>query len=231
MSEDPAARAEQLKLARLLRVEPERLAGVEHAAAEELRALRAAMTEALFAPHRRSFAGVASLAGRIPPKVAAPLAHRALPPMIAARAAELIEPHHATELVSRPPDDYLADVATSLDPSRAGHLLSALPADRIATVGALLGAREEWVTLGSFLGHITRDALELTVGRLGDEALLRTSFVLEDPARLDDVVSMLDDARLDGLAQTARDLELDDVVDHLLTHLDAEQRARVASRR
>lgn len=227
----PAAHAEQLKLARLLGVEPEHLAGVTGAAPEDLRALRAAMTEALYAPHRRSFAGVAALAGRIPPKVAAPLAHRALPPMIAARAAELIEPHHAAELVARLPDDYLADVAISLDPSRAAHVLSALPADRIAAIGVLLAGRAEWVTLGSFMGHITRDALQATIADLDEEALLRTSFVLEDLDRLDDVVAMLSDERLDALGATARALELEEVVDHLLTHLDAVQRARIEARR
>ena len=51
----------------------------------------------------------------------------ALPPMIAARTAELLDPAKAAEMVGRLSDGYLADVSAAMDPTRAPEVIARIP--------------------------------------------------------------------------------------------------------
>jgi hypothetical protein len=191
------------KLARVLDVDEERLEFLSGVPEDDLRLLRRQVGEALFQADRPSLVRVAALSKAVPAGVAAKLSQAVLPPLIAARVAELLEPAKAVELVSRISPTYLADVSAYLDAARAPEVVAAIPAARVAEVAAELARREEWIVIGSFVAQVDDEALAASVARFDGEQLLRIGFVLDDISRLDDIGGMLSDQQLDGLLLAA----------------------------
>ncbi|HZC70514.1 MAG TPA: hypothetical protein VE442_07470 [Jatrophihabitans sp.] len=225
-----AAQAELRKLAHTLDVGAERLAMVAELPADDLRALRRMVGEAMFQADRPALVRVAALSRAVPPAVAAKLAQLVLPPLLAARTSELLEPHRAAQLVIRMPPSYLADVSRHLDAARAPEVVAAIPPDRVADVAAELARREEWVVIGSFVAQVTGAALAASVARLTGEQLLRVGFVLEDVSRLDEIGGLLSDAQVDELLVAAGSLELWAELAELLGNLSPARLARLAER-
>jgi hypothetical protein len=179
--------------------------------AADLAQLRTQIAEYLFQADRRHFAKVAQLSSRIPVAIAARVTEFALPPLLAARTAELLEPKRGLDLIARLSDRYLADVAAAMDPGRSPELIARLPAERVATIGAELARRGEWVVIGGFVSQVSRAALRAAVGVLDGEQLLRVGYVLDEGDRLDQVAAVLSDSQLDAMLAAAPGLwtELD----------------------
>jgi hypothetical protein len=72
---------------------------------------------------------------------------------------------------------------------------------------------------------VTPEALTATLGRLSDEDLLRTAFVLEDTDGLDEIVALLADERFHALVDAARKDDLEQEGRELLAHLSDKRRA------
>ena len=194
--------------------------------AADLRRLRAQIADALFEADKPHFAKMAALSKAVPVAVAAKITQLALPPLLAARTAELIDPGRAVDMVARMSDTYLADVSAAMDPSRAPEIIAQLPPERVAKVGRELARREEWVVIGGFVGHVSDAALAGTVRAFDGEQLLRIGFVLDDKTRLNDISPLLTHAQLNELlAAAARGLWIE--FDDLLTNLDALSSARI----
>jgi hypothetical protein len=198
-----ATTAELRKLAHTLGIPPARLAGLQDVPAEDLRLLRAQIGEALFRADRHFFLRIASLTRTVPSPVAAKLAEKALPPLLAARTTELLEPHKAVDMVGRLPDAYLADVAMALDPSRCTHVLQGMPADRAAEIGSVLAGRGEWVVIGGFVSYVSPEAVLATARALTGEQLLHVSFVIDDVDRVDEISQELTEAQVDDMVRAA----------------------------
>jgi hypothetical protein len=218
------------KLAHTLGVAPEDLAPLRAVPADDIRLLRSQIAEALFQADRPRFARIASLAQAVPVALAAKVTQHAMPPLLAARTAELVDPARAAELVNRLPDSYLADVASAMDAARAPEVIRRMPPERVARVAAELARRGEWVVIGGFVAQVSAEALAASVAVLVDAQLLHVAFVLDEKSRLDEIGGLLTDAQLDGmLAAGARDglfVELDD----LIAHLSAPRADRLAER-
>ena len=177
--------AELRKLAHTLGVKPDRVEMLAHLPAEDVRALRKQVAEALFQADRPHFVRVANIAKAVPVPIAAKVTQAVLPPLLAARSAELLDPARAAELVARLPDAYLADVSAAMDASRAPEVVAAIPPDRVARVGAELARRQEWVVIGGFVSAVDEQALAESIAIFDGEQLLRIGWVLEDPSRAD----------------------------------------------
>jgi hypothetical protein len=232
MIDPPDSSAEIQKLAHTLGVGPERLENLASVPAADLRTLRAQIADALFEADRRHFAKMAALSKAVPVAIAARITERALPPLLAARTAELTEPARAVELVARLSDGYLADVSAVLDPSRAPQLIAQLPPERVANVGRELARRAQWVVIGGFVAHVSDAALAATVREFTGEQLLRIGFVVDDKSRLDHIAQLLTEAQLDALLTAAaggRWPELDDLLAHLSPAGSARLREHVAA--
>lgn len=195
--------AERRKLAHTLGVEIAALEMLEPLPGPDVRALRLQISEALFRADRHHFARMAALTKAVPVAVAAKLSEATLPPVIAARTAELLEPSRAADMVGRLSDRYLADVSAAMDASRAPEVIAAIPPERVAAIGLELARRAEWVVIGGFVAHISPEAMAATVPRLPGGDLLKISFVLDDLSRLDTIGELLTDAQIDELLQTA----------------------------
>lgn len=222
--------AELQKLAHTLGVGVDRLDMVADVPSEDLRTLRAQVGEALFQADKHYFTRVAALSRAVPGAVAAKLTEATLPPLLAARTAELLEPSRAVDMVRRISDRYLANVSAAMDASRAPEVVAAIPPERVTKVGAELARRQEWVVIGSFVAQVTDDALRASVAEFDGEQLLRIGFVLDDLSRLDDIGGMLTDAQIDQLLVAAADSGLWPELDALLAHLSPERVDRMAER-
>ena len=149
------AGAERRKLAHVLGVDPDRLGMLESVPADQVKQLRGQVTEALFQADKHYFTRVATLSKTVPVAVSAKVTELALPPLLAARTAELLEPAKAMELVARLSDRYVADVSAVLDPARSPQLIAAIAPKRISKISTELARREEWVVIGGFASIIS----------------------------------------------------------------------------
>ena len=226
----PDTQAELRKLAHTLDVEVAQLRMLDALPAEDLRILRAQIGEAMFQADKHHFTRVAALSKTVPPAVTAKLTEAVLPPLLAARTAELLEPARAGELVTRVGDRYLADVAAVMDPARAPQVIAAIPPDRVATVGLELARRGEWVAMGAFVSHISPEALRVSIARYDGAQLLRIGFVLDDRSRVDTIGGLLTDAQVDDVLAAAAAGDLWAELAEMVAHLTGTRSARISAR-
>ena len=226
----PATTSEIRKLAHTLGVPPERLDALGAIPTADLRTLRCQIAEAMFQADKPRFAKVAALSKAVPVAVAAKLTEHAFPALLAARTAELIDPHRAGELVARLSDGYLADVSAAMDPARAPEVIAGIPPERIARVGAELARREDWVVIAGFVDQVGPAALAATIGAFTGAQLLRIGFVLDDKSRLDDVAGHVTDAQLDEMLAAAVSDGLWQELDDLVAQLSPARAARLSAR-
>jgi hypothetical protein len=196
MIEASDVQPEILKLARLLGRDPQQLTYLEQVGAGELRALREQATEALFTAQEGALRRLVTASKLLPVGLVASLGQSTFGPMLSARIAGLLEPDRAVEIAAKMPTEFLAEVATELDPRRASEVIAGIPAPRIFDITTELARREEYVTMGRFVAHLSDEALGAALNALDDEALSRTMFVVEDGAGDDRLVRLLDERRL-----------------------------------
>lgn len=230
MSETLEARAEILKLSRLLCREPASLEYLADTPSAELRLLREQITDVLFTAHGPALARLAAASRLLPVALTATLGEKVFGPVLSARIAGLLDPDRAVDMASRLPVQFLADIAIELDPRRASAVISRIPPEQIAAITRELIAREEYVTMGRFVGHLGTDSIVSAVGVMDDTRLLHVAFVLESKDSLKELVGVLPSERLDGIVQAAASANLWPEVLDLLGHLTLEQRRALVDR-
>jgi hypothetical protein len=198
------ARAEVLKLARILGRNPVTVAYLERVPLEDLRLLREQVTDVLWSADGHALSRLAAASRLLPAGVSANISQRAFGPLLTARLAGLLDPGRAVDVATRLPASFLADVAIELDPRRASRVIAQIPPEHIAGVTRELIAREEFVTMGRFVGHLSDEALAAALATMDTGELLQVMFVLEEPERIDFIVGMLSPERRRDLAQRAR---------------------------
>lgn len=231
MSTSPLeVRAQQLRLARTLGVEPEELAFLLEAPPEDLRALREAVADELLATDRHHFEGIVKLARRLPTGLAATLARRALGPRLAAGTASVLPPDVAEPFLKALPPAFLADIAVHADARRLAPILRKVPPKTITEITTDLAARREYVAMGTFVGHLKPNGLEAAIKALDAESLLRTAFVIDqkDPT-LDEAMRHVSQDKLNDFVRTAAEKDLVPESLDLASHLKRRQFRRLAS--
>jgi hypothetical protein len=226
----PETTAELRKLAHALDVPTERLAVVADLPSDDLRELRMQVSDALFEADRHAFARVAALSKAVPGAVAAKLTEAVMPPLIAARTAELLDPHRAADMVGRLSEKYLAEVALRMDASRAPQVVEAIPPERVGAIARELARRGEWVVIGGFVAQVTSRALAASVAEYDGEQLLRIAFVLDDVGRMDEIGDLLTEEQIDQLLAAAAEKQLWTELDELVAHLSPDRVERLAAR-
>jgi hypothetical protein len=199
-----AQRAEVLKLARLLGMQPAQLEYLHKLDAATIRKLRQQATASLFDADRKLFQRVASASRLLPAAITALIAEKALGPLLCAKIAGLLQPERAVEIARRLNTNYLADVCLELDPRSAREMLEAMPVARIVEVSRELARRKEYITMGRFVDSLGDEAIAATMADLrDDEALLRIGFFVEDASRLSDIIELLSPQRLRNIVRVA----------------------------
>ncbi len=215
-------RAEVLKLARILGREPAKMAYLERVPVDDLRRLRDQVTEVLWSADGQALSRLAAASRLLPAGVSANICQRAFGPLLTARLAGRLEPGRAADIASKLPPAFLADVASELDPRRASEVIARIAPDDIAAVTRELVEREEYVTMGRFVGHLSDGSLDAALSAMDDRALLQVVFVLEDPERLGSVIAKLPAQRRRELARSAREAGVIEALGPLGDHLAEE---------
>lgn len=222
--------AEIEKLAHQLGVATSELDFLTKVPVGDLRELRRQIGDYLFEADKHHFTKVAAVSRVVPTAIAAKVTEFALPPLIAARTAELLDPAKAADMVTRLSGGYLADVSAAMDPSRAPEVVEKIPSDQVAKVAAELSRRGEWVVMGGFVSAVSGPALQSALAGLDGEALVRVGFVLDDLDRMDEIAAMLSDGQLDGMLAAAAEHGLWEELDGVLACLTGTQARRIAAR-
>jgi hypothetical protein len=230
VSESLQAKAEILKLARILGREPETLEYLERVPAADIRALREQVTDMLFSAHSQTLSRLAAASRLVPVGLVAMIGEKTFGPVLSARMAALLDPGRAVEMADKLPTPFLADVAIAIDPRRASEVIGRIPSARVAEVTRELLRRGEYVTMGRFIGHLSDEAIAAAVAVMDEAALLQIAFVLEDKDRLDRLTDLLSEQRLDRLIQTAANADLWAEALDLLSRLDVRHRAALVNR-
>lgn len=194
---------EVTRLANLLGMDPEELAGLAEVPAAELRELRHAITGSVHSRHERRFRRLAKLVKKTPMALSAKVAKVALGPVISARVAGSLDPADAIALANHLDVDFMAKVASHLDPGRVGDIISALPSDIVIESGRRMLQAGELAALGGLVSAVsTEDALAVAESA-GPAELLQIGLFTEEPESLDELISALSDAQVHAVVDAA----------------------------
>ena len=207
----PSASPQIGRIARLLRLDPTEIRGLEGIDDADLRVLHDQISRALFAEGQRRFARVAGLSKTIPGPLAGVLAEKFLPPMMAARVSENLDPAKARDLIGRVSIGYLAEIALALDPVRSRPVVQKLPPEPIGKVAKELFGRKEYATMAEFVGTVTVDALFAALRVASPHDLLAVVPLLEWNDKLDTVIAELPAAQVAQIATALTAEELADL--------------------
>ncbi|MFJ1762925.1 hypothetical protein ACIOD2_21620 [Amycolatopsis sp. NPDC088138] len=223
------AEAEILKLARVLGVESDGLEYLARVDADDLKAFREQVTDTLFDANIAVLQRMALAARIVPSPVLAKIAEKVFGPLLCARIAGVVDASRGVDVAKRLSPRFLSEVAADLDPRRASAIISRIPLETVLAVAGELAGREDWITLGRFVGHLPDPTVRRCLEEIDDPGLLRIAFVLDDKSRVDHVVGLLPAHRL-GRVITAAGADEDLWVPalDLLNHLSAERRGTLA---
>ncbi|MFS8203035.1 hypothetical protein ACLVWQ_30645 [Streptomyces sp. CWNU-52B] len=222
-------RAETLKLARLLDVEPQQLTYLVELSADDVRLFREQVVTALFGGDPELLDRIAAMTKLLPAGVAAGIAQKALGPRLAAALAGRLEPARAAEIIDRLPAEFTARCCHHVDPRRIAGIMGLLDDDIVVRIALVLAERGDHLTMGRFVGHLRESALRSVLPRLDETTLLRTGFVIDHPEQIGPIVGLLDDERIGSVIAAADDHGLWPEAMAVAGMASGEQRARIAA--
>jgi len=199
------------RIARLLHLDPTEIQGLDGVPNEDLRILHDQISKSLFGDAQEQFARIAALAKVIPGPLAGVLAEKFVPPVIAARISELLDPSRARDLIGRVSVKYLAEIALALDPVRSKPVVQKLPPEPIGRVAKELFGRQEYATMAEFVGTVTVDALVAALDVATPHDLLAVVPLLEWNDNLDIVIGDLPHRQVTEIATSLTAVELADL--------------------
>ncbi len=219
---------EIVKLARLVGCPPDELGYLEQLDAQDLRDLREQVTGVLFDADRHMLGRVAAASKLLPAKLAATIGESVFGPILCARLTGILDPQRAVDIAERLSTSFLADVTEHLDPRGASRVIGELPAVRVAEIAEELAYREQYITMGSMVGHLSKAATVAALEVVDDEALLRTVSVVESKGSLGSLVALLPEERLETVIRTASEAELWPEALEVMGYVSERQRGELA---
>ena len=200
---DPARQAEIVKLGRLLGREPASLKYLQGIPAGDIRALRELTNAALFDEDTEVLKRLAAAGKLLPTGVVAAISERAFGPLLAARVAGVMEPQRAADVGRCLDPTFMADVCVQLDPRAAHEIVSRMDLETVLAVTGELLDREDYVTLGRFVGAMPDAELAAILEITEDDELVRVCAVAESTEGVAQIFAMLGGERLVSLRQRA----------------------------
>jgi hypothetical protein len=226
-----AETAEVERTARLLRCQPGDLRFLSRFSADEVRALRLAVAEALHVDHRGTYSRLGAASRLLPLRVTVPLARRILPARVSAGVVASMPPEQAADMAARMPADYVADVATHLSPVPAAPVLTRLPVQVVVDAAAVLRAREDYATMAEVVAALSTEQVLAVVDTIDEpDVLVEVALRVTDEEALLRLTGVLPEERLQAMVRWAsRRVRLWQEVIGLLGRVPAEQRRRLLS--
>lgn len=221
-------RLEILKLARLIGCRPEELDCLAGLTPQDIRDVREQLTVVLFDADRHLLGRVAAASKLLPAKLTAAIGQSVFGALLCARLTGVLDPGRAVDIASRMPVDFLADVTAHLDPPRASRVIAKLPPDQVAAIAEELVRREQYVTMGAMVGHLSKAATVAALEVVDDESLLRTAYVVESKGSLGSLVALISAERLEEIIRTASQAKLWTEALDVMGHVSEHQRSELA---
>lgn len=222
-------RAETLKIAHLLDVEPDTLAFLRELPVEDVRRFRGQCVAALFDRAPDMLDRIAAATKLVPAGVAAAISQRALGPRLAAAVAGRLEPARAADIIEKLPVSFTAESCAHLDPRRIKSIVERLDEDLVVRIAVTLAERGDHLTMGRFVGHLPDAALRRILPSVDDAAVLRTGFAIDQPERLGHLIEMMGPDRLAAVIGSAAADGLWPEALAVAGMVTGEQRGRIAS--
>ncbi|MEV5980218.1 hypothetical protein [Streptomyces sp. NPDC052114] len=222
-------RAETLKIARLLDVEPDTLAFLQALPVDDVRRFRAQSVAALFDRAPDMLDRIAAATKLVPAGVAAAISQKALGPRLAAAVAGRLEPARAADIIEKLPVSFTAESCAHLDPRRIKGIVDHLDENLLVRVAVALAERGDHPTMGRFVGHLPDAALRRILPQVDDAAVLRTGFAVDEPERLGHIIDLMGAERLASVIGSAAAGGLWPEALAVAGMVTGEQRARIAS--
>lgn len=227
MSAQLATHAEIVKIAHLFQLDADELEYLAKCDPDTLVELRLQLVELFYGDEGSGLKRFAKVGNLLPSSVIATLTREAVGPVLAARIAGFVDPRQAAAVVSKLPVGFVVDIATSIDPRRVAPVVGRLDTRVIDELALELIRREEYVTMGQFVGFAPEETLRSAFNFASDEALLRTAFVAEDKDRISDALAPQTDERIMSIIKTAIKVDIWPEAMDLFTQLSDEQYVRV----
>ncbi|MEU6823178.1 hypothetical protein ABZ921_21310 [Streptomyces atriruber] len=222
-------RAEALKIAHLLDVEPEALAFLQGLPVEDVRRFRTQTVAALFDRAPDMLDRIAAATKLVPAGVAAAISQKALGPRLAAAVAGRLEPARAADIIEKLPVSFTAESCAHLDPRRIEGIVGRLDEDLVVRIAVALAGRGDHLTMGRFVGHLPDSALRRILPQVDDAAVLRTGFAIDVPERLGHIIELMGEERLASVIGSASAGGLWPEALAVAGMVTGEQRGRIAS--
>ncbi|WP_069884656.1 hypothetical protein [Streptomyces luteocolor] len=222
-------RAETLKIARLLDVEPDALVFLQALPVDDVRRFRAQSVAALFDRAPDMLDRIAAATRLVPAGVAAAISQKALGPRLAAAVAGRLEPARAADIIEKLPVPFTAESCAHLDPRRIKGIVDRLDENLLVRVAVALAERGDHLTMGRFVGHLPDAALRRILPQVDDAAVLRTGFAIDDPERLGHLIDLMGAERLASVIASAAADGLWPEALAVAGMVTGEQRGRIAS--
>lgn len=213
-------RGEVIKLARELDVDAAELEFLGQASRDDVHRLRIAIEVALDRRHRPFYRRIEASSRLLPPSVALKIARMSFPPLVVARVSEDIPPDRGIKMTEQTPMDYMGELLLHMNPQRMVESVRRMPLRLMKPMIAELARREEFITLGRYLGVLADEQIPGVVAEIQDgRTLLLCGFHDEDPSNLDTVIAAMSDEQVAAILEAvlAHDLadELAAVADHV----------------
>ncbi|MEU8959892.1 hypothetical protein AB0C93_37020 [Streptomyces sp. NPDC048518] len=222
-------RAETLKIAHLLDVEPDTLAFLQGLPVEDVRRFRTQSVAALFDRAPDMLDRIAAATKLVPAGVAAAISQKALGPRLAAAVAGRLEPARAADIIEKLPVSFTAESCGHLDPRRIEGIVGRLDEDLVVRIAVTLAERGDHLTMGRFVGHLPDAALRRILPSVDDAAVLKTGFAIDRPERLGHLIDLMGPDRLAAVIGSAAADGLWPEALAVAGMVTGEQRGRIAS--
>ncbi|MEW2392737.1 hypothetical protein AB0933_30680 [Streptomyces venezuelae] len=222
-------KAETLKIAHLLDVEPGTLTFLQDLPVEDVRRFRTQTVAALFDRAPDMLDRIASATKLVPAGVAAAISQKALGPRLAAAVAGRLEPARAADIIEKLPVTFTAESCAHLDPRRIEGIVARLDENLVVRIAVALAERGDHLTMGRFVGHLSDAALRRILPQVDDAAVLGTGYVIDAPERLGHIIDLLGEERLASIIASASAQGLWPEALAVAGMVTGAQRARIAS--
>ncbi|HUS24000.1 MAG TPA: hypothetical protein VM369_03555 [Candidatus Binatia bacterium] len=193
------AKAERIKLGRVLGVAAAELEYLELLSVAEMRGLRERVSATLFDRHRALFQRAVGPARILPARLNARLSEKVFGPFLSARLSSVMPADKAVDVARHLTPDFLAEICLAMDPRRSRAVVEVMPAEVVVAAARELVRREEYIVMGQFVDALPEGSIRAVIGILDDAQLLEIGFYVEQPARLDQLIAALPDPRVDGM--------------------------------
>ncbi|MFC7306445.1 hypothetical protein ACFQVC_19740 [Streptomyces monticola] len=198
-------RAETLKIAQLLAVEPESLAFLRELPAEDVRAFREEAVAALFDRAPEMLDRIAAATKLVPAGVAAAISQKALGPRLAAAVAGRLEPGRAADIIEKLPVAFTAESCGYLDPRKIAGIVDRLDENLLVRIAVALAERGDHLTMGRFVGYLRDSALTRILPQVDDATVLKAGFAIDRADRLGQIIALMGEERLAKVIAKAAD--------------------------